>query len=147
MSNFFRNTNFYFYDTGERTEEKPQRFTLSDPIIYYSETGRKLIPEEERKDTGTQLKNIIVIELDEVKKFMKVEHDLDDDEIQELLYGAIDDVSQELNRGWVSELDIPASIRTAIKQTTLSRYENRGEFTIPDSARDIIKRYRLSPGL
>lgn len=146
MVGFFDVSNFYYFDTGKSTRTKPARIKFDDPVLFFDEHGKRMIPADEWEGTGMSLKGLIEIELKEVKEYMKVEHSLEDETIQELLDGAIDDVSIELNRGWKTEEEVPASIRTAIKQTTLSRYENRGEMTIPESAQGIINRYRFIPG-
>ena len=137
---------FYYFESGERVLIAPRRIIFDDPILYLDKNGERIVPADEWEGTGMSIKNLIDITLEEQKQFMKIEYSGDDELIEELIRGAIDDVAVELNRGWTDEKEIPRSIRTAIKQTVLSRYENRGEMTIPESAQGIIKKYRFNPG-
>lgn len=134
-------------DDGKQVTTKPIRVVMDDPIRFYDGEGRRIIPAKEWEGLPLGIKGMIDVTVEEAKKFMRLENNLEDELIQELIDGAIDDISAELNRGWPTADDIPVSIKTAIKQTVLYRYENRGDDNIPDTALSIISRYKFIPGL
>lgn len=85
------------------------------------------------------------ISLEEVKNYLKVEHDLEDSLIGRLTSAAIDIASQRTNRDFVNT---PAAVELAIFKTIAYWYENRSELNeVPIEADEIFKTYYRYPGL
>lgn len=85
------------------------------------------------------------IPLEDVKEYLKVEHDLEDSLIGRLTSAAIDIASQRTNRTFDK---IPAAVELAIFKTIAYWYENRSELNeVPTEADEIFKTYYRYPGL
>lgn len=85
------------------------------------------------------------IPLEDVKEYLKVEHNLEDRLIGRLTSAAIETASQRTNRVFDT---IPAAIELAILKTIAYWYENRSEVsTIPAEADEIFLQYYRYPGL
>ena len=64
--------------------------------------------------------------LAEVKNYLKVEHELDNDIITELTTAAILEAGEYLNRDWNAG-EYPAAVKTGILSLIASKYEHRGD--------------------
>lgn len=70
------------------------------------------------------LKDNITFTLKDVKNFLKVEHDKDDNLITGLINGACDDAQSFLHKGYTGS-DIPDAVNTWLKKTIARHYEQR----------------------
>lgn len=85
------------------------------------------------------------IELEEVKNYLKVEHELENNLIGRLTSAAIDTARQRTNRDFET---MPAAVELAILKVIAFWYENRSENnTIPKEADDLFRSYYRWPGL
>lgn len=147
MTWFTDNQTFYYFDTGEKYRGMPKRIVFDDPILYLDTEGRQLIPAGEWGGEPLTIINKVDIPLDEMKRYLKVEHPEEDEDIEDWTKSAIEVISIKLNRGWATQEEVPNSIRLAVKMTVAHWYENRGdEGKIPPNAWEIVNNYRFSPG-
>lgn len=85
------------------------------------------------------------IPLEDVKEYLKVEHELENKLIGRLTSAAIDTARQRTNRDFET---VPAAVELAILKIIAFWYENRSEYnTIPEEAEEIFKLYYRWPGL
>lgn len=85
------------------------------------------------------------IDLEYVKNYLKIEHDYDDQIIQELIEAAIEEAKIRTNRNY---LYVPKAITLSILKIVAFWYENRGEMNvIPVEAANILRLHYKTPGL
>ena len=83
--------------------------------------------------------------LNQIKDYLKVEHDLEDPFIEKLISAAIEIAKIETNRSFI---DVPEAVHLGILKTIAYWYENRTELNeIPTEAASLFHKYRRSPGL
>lgn len=84
------------------------------------------------------------IPLEEVKEYLKVEHNLEDVTISKLTSAAIN-IASQTNREFET---VPADVELAILKTIAFWYENRSELgNTPPEASEIFQRHYRWPGL
>lgn len=128
------------------------RVVFDDPVRYYSiADGRELVPlyatyQSQANYTG-KLANF-TLDIQEVKRWLKVQHDLETDFIQALTDAAIDQAGGYLNRDWPAG-SYPAGIKVDILNMIAYRFENRGDISggMPPIPLPALNQYRLLPGL
>lgn len=137
-----------YADTGERYPYDRYRVTLGDPMLYEGVDGRRIVPSSEFIPLDSKLEGLD-INLEDVKRWLKVEHDMDDDFLRLITESAKEQAGGYLNRDWVRN-DYPNSVRVDVLNIIAYRYEHRGDETsgeLPPIPLPGLKRYRLLPGL
>lgn len=138
---------FYRY-SGKRFEGKPAKVVFSDPIRYYDQDGMDLVPQErlnpdEYKDVETW--DTYTIPLEEIKNYLKVDHNLEDKLIEMMTAAAISKAAQRINRTFQ---EVPADVELAIYKTILFWYENRSDTNnAPADAEAVFETYYRWPGV
>lgn len=136
-----------YADTGETYTQTGYSVTFGDPMIYTGTDGRQIVP----LSSYTQPTRLQGLELPlaTVKKWLKVEHDLEDDLITRLTAAAKEQAGAYLNRDF-SPGNVPASIETDVLNIIAYRFEHRGdevENVLPPIALPGLRQHRLLPGL
>lgn len=97
--------------------------------------------------------------LDDLKRHLRIRHDVEDDDLQEKLDAAIDYAAQFINRTipWQddegNEVDVPSSVRLAILIIAAELYANREESVVGVSyskipkAENMLNFYRVGLGI
>lgn len=137
-----------YADTGEPYLYNGYSVTLADPMIYTGVDGRRVVPASEFLPMTSNLKHL-ELSLEEVKEWLKVEHDHDNQFILELIDAAKEQAGGFVNRDWTAG-GYPSSVRVDVKNIVAYRYEHRGDETsgeLPPIPLPGLKKYRLLPGL
>lgn len=143
---WFGEGEYRYVDTGEIFRGKPASIQLGDPNKYWAPDGRRIVPPDDWGNTGVPLKDSLSLDLEDVKKYLRVEFDHDNRLIENLIASALEFVDHELNRRWEPG-KVPAPIKIAVLQIIAWWYENRGDQDgMPSFAEDVISRYRFIPG-
>ena len=88
------------------------------------------------------------IPIEDVKAFIKVENNLEDNIIRIMRDAAIEQARGRMNDGTAEIATVPASVTLAILQLILHKYENRDDpDTIPKKAEEVFQQYYRWPGL
>lgn len=108
------------------------------------------------------LADVLFITVDEMKNYLRIRYQSNDDElIQDLIDSAIDIAEEHMNRPWVVGDVVPSPIKLACKKMIASWYEHRDDETrlerigdttthrdkVPWTAERILDKYRLNSGL
>lgn len=136
-----------YADTGAPYPFSGYSVTFGDPMIYTGTDGRRIV-QLGSYTNPTRLKGL-ELPLATVKKWLKVEHDLEDDLITKLIAGAKDTAGGYLGRDFATG-DVPASVEIDVLNIIAYRFENRGDeidTLLPPIALPGLKQYRLLPGL
>lgn len=94
----------------------------------------------------------MIVGLEEAKKYLRIDHDEDDEEILSLIYAAEEQVNKDINRTGFTEailgFSYPYSLRLAAKILINTYYENREMYVLGISVKEIpnyqnlISRYK-----
>lgn len=137
-----------YADSGEPYLYNSYSVTLGDPMIYTGVDGRRVVPASEFLPMTSNLKNLDLT-LEEVKRWLKIEHDLEDQFLLELIPAAKEQAGGFVNRDWTAEA-YPHSVRVDVLNIIAYRFEHRGDETsgeLPPIPLPGLKKYRLLPGL
>lgn len=155
MSGFGTPAEYIFISNGQRFFGVPTRMKFGDPMTYFDEFGNVMLTATDYVNYqggsiyvhGT-LKNVIDIEIEELKAWARIEHNADDKIFEMLLHAAYANVDTYLNRIW-TEKDDPRlnEIKLHIFKIILYWYENRGDTgQIPQDIKGDLSAYRKGPG-
>lgn len=138
---------FYRY-TGQLFTGAPKKTIFSDPIRYYDAEGMELVPEgrlNPKEFLDVETWENYTIPLEDVKNYLKVDHELENGLIARFTGAAIQKAAQRINRTFDK---VPPDVELAIFQTISYWYENRSDMnTIPADAAETFDRYYRWPGL
>lgn len=138
----------YYRYSGERFTGSPAKTVFSDPIRYYDHNGMDLVPQERLNPDEYKLVETwdhYTLPLEDVKNYLKVDHNLEDRLIGMLTAAAIAKAAQRIGRTFQK---VPADIELAIYKTILYWYENRSDTNeVPADAEAIFETYYRWPGV
>ena len=121
-------------------ENKPEYETRNNSMDFITEPARARETSDPSAVWGSY-----TIDLEYVKNYLKIEHDYDDQIIQELVEAAIEEAKIRTNRNY---LYVPKAITLSILKIVAFWYENRGEMNlIPVEAANILRLHYKTPGL
>lgn len=137
-----------YADTGEPYLYNSYSVTLADPMVYTGVDGRRVVPASDFIPMSSNLTNL-EISLEDAKRWLKLEHDLEDPFLADLIPAAKEQAGGFLNRDWTAG-SYPHSVRVDVLNIIAYRFEHRGDETsgeLPPIPLPGLKKYRLLPGL